>query len=195
MIWPYTSGNPVRRDRTLLHGWLPPDSWRLEQHEVDLPVPPAAALEAGFAVTLGEVPYVRSLFKLRGLPTVEGGTVGHFFGTPPFLVLEDDPGRERVVGVVGPFWQFGAGRAPADLPETPAQFRQATAAGRMAALANFRADPREGGCRLSTETWVSAPRTLDAAAFTAYWLTIGPFSAWIRRLVLQAARERVAKAP
>ena len=58
----------------------------------------------------------------------------------------------------------------------------------MAAIGNFRVEPRATGSRVWTETWVSAPRRAQAIAFTAYWLAIGPFSAWIRRLLLAAAK-------
>mgnify|MGYP003391044691 CR=1 FL=1 len=62
----------------------------------------------------------------------------------------------------------------------------------MAAVGNFRVEPGGSGARLWTETWaqVSGPRA--RIAFGAYWLAVGPFSAWIRRMFLRAARARAA---
>jgi hypothetical protein len=135
---------------------------------------------------------VRVLFNLRGLPTPAGGatTLLQFFSTWPFLLLEEEQGREVVGGVVGPFWQWRRGSHPRFVPDTPDRFREALAEGRMAALANFRADPVPGGARLWSETWVQAPALGQRAVFTAYWLSIGPFSAWIRRMFLRTARAR-----
>ena len=112
-----------------------------------------------------------------------------------FVLLEEEPGRELVAGVVGPFWQWRRGSRPRLVADTPGRFREALAEGRMAALASFRADPAPGGARLWTETWVHAPAPGQRAAFTAYWLAIGPFSAWIRRMFLHTARARAAPPP
>jgi hypothetical protein len=53
----------------------------------------------------------------------------------------------------------------------------------------------DGGSILSTETRVRATDARARAAFRAYWLVVGPFSALIRRrwlrAVARAARERV----
>ncbi len=191
MIWPYQHGS-VARDSARLDGWLPRSAWMLERHTIDVPLPPADALAGITGLRLRDLPMVRVLFRLRGLSAPAGGatTLLHFFSTWPFLLLDEERGREIVGGVVGPFWQYGFGSLPRFIPDTPGGFREALAEGRMAALANFRADPVPGGARLWTETWVHAPAPGQRAAFTAYWLNIGPFSAWIRRMFLRSARER-----
>jgi hypothetical protein len=193
MLWPYLSAPVVRPEPARLDGCLPPGAWRLEHHGVDVPAEPEAALAAALAVTLRDVPIVGALFAIRGLPHDERGAVGAFFSTPPFLVLDEERGRELVFGVVGPFWRWGHGRALGDVPRTPAEFRAALAGGRMAAIGNFRAERRPGGTRLWTETWVFAPGP-QRNAFLAYWTLIGPFSAWTRRLLLRAARRRASGA-
>jgi hypothetical protein len=125
---------------------------------------------------------------MRGIPHQAEMTRLQLFGSSPFLVLEEEAGRELVFGVVGPFWQLRRGHLPPRIPRTPDEFRAALAVGRMAAIGNFRVEPVAEGSRLWTETWVSTPALPQAIAFTAYWLLIGPFSAWIRRLFLRAAR-------
>jgi hypothetical protein len=127
---------------------------------------------------------------MRGLPFQGQMTIAEFFGTSPFLILEEEPGRELVFGVVGPFWQWRRGRLPPRIPRTPGEFAAALAEGRMAAVGNLRADPGPSGSTVWTETWVIAPAPAQTVAFTAYWLLIGPFSAWIRRLLLRAGRRR-----
>lgn len=123
---------------------------------------------------------------MRGIPFRAETTIRQFFGTSPFLILEEEPDREVVFGVVGPFWQLRRDRLPPHIPKTPDEFRRALSGGRMAAIGNFRAEPAETGSRVWTETWVSTPGRAQTIAFTTYWLLIGSFSAWIRRLLLRA---------
>lgn len=193
MPWPYGSG-PSRATPASIDRWLPPGARRLEHHSIDLPGEPGAALAAIEGVRLQDVPIVSALFALRRLPFQAEMTLLRFFGTSPFLVLEAAAGREMVFGVVGPFWQWRRGRRPGRVPATPDEFRAALADGCMAALGNFRVEPTAAGTRLWTETWVAAPRAGQKAAFLAYWLMVGPFSAWIRRLLLRAARRRALDA-
>jgi hypothetical protein len=188
--WPYSTG--PSRGAAVLDGWLPPGAWKLEHHSLDLSSDPEATLGAIEGVRLQDVPIVSLLFGLRGLPFEPEGTLGRFFTTSPFLMLGGERGQELVFGVVGPFWQWRRGKVPPRIPRTPEEFRAALAEGRMAAIGNFRAEPTPGGSRLWTETWVHAPRRSQRAFFTAYWLLVGPFSAWIRRLLLGAAQRRVA---
>lgn len=191
MIWPFQCGSGARGSARL-DGWLPQCAWMLEHHAIDVPASPADTLAGITGLRLRDLPMVRVLLKLRGLSTPADGatTLLQFFSTWPFLLLEEEQGREVVSGVVGPFWQYGYGSFPRFIPDSPGRFREALAEGRMAALANVRADPVPEGARLWTETWVHAPAPGQRAAFIAYWLNIGPFSAWIRRMFLRGALTR-----
>lgn len=195
MLWPFALGAPARTTPTRLDGWLPVSAWRLEHHGIDVAGEPGAVLDAATAVGLRDLPVVRALFTLRGLPHEPTTSLRAFFSTPPFVVLEEEAGRELVFGVVGPFWQWRRGSRPPRVPATPGEFRAALAEGRMAALGNFRVEPGAAGVRLWTETWVFAPGARQALPFTSYWLLVGPFSAWIRRLMLRAARRRALAGP
>lgn len=190
MLWPYPLGARARTSPALLDRWLPAGAWRLEHHAIEVAAAPAAVLAAVRAVRVGDVPAVRALFSLRGLPHEATGTLGQFFSTSPFLELQAEDGRELVFGVVGPFWAWRRGRVPPRVPASPDEFRAALAGGRMAAIGNFRVEPGPERVRLWTETWVFAPGARQRLPFVAYWLAIGPFSAWIRRLLLRAARRR-----
>lgn len=188
MPWPYSTG--PARGTSLLDAWLPRGAWRLEHHFIDVAAAAGDALDAVGGLRLRDVPAVGALFSLRGLPYRGEMSLREFFSTSPFLVLGEEASRELVFGVVGPFWQWRRGSVPLRVPGTPAEMRAALADGRMAAIGNFRADPAAGGSRLWTETWVYAPRPGQRALFTGYWLLVGPFSAWIRRIFLRAAARR-----
>jgi hypothetical protein len=195
MPWPYSASPRTSAGPALVDDWLPDGAWKLEHHALEMSVPPEVALAALADLRQGEIPIVRALMSMRGIPVGETRSLGEFFSTPPFVTLAEEPGRELVGGIAGPFWHFGRGRLPADLPSTPEAFRAALDGGRIAAIATFRADPLpSGGSRLWTETWAYAPARGDRRLFTAYWLLIGPFSAWIRRMFLTAARRRAVAA-
>ncbi|HEY6002036.1 MAG TPA: hypothetical protein VIV57_04115 [Anaeromyxobacter sp.] len=117
-------------------------------------------------------------------------TLRAFFSTPPFVLLEEEPGREIVAGVLLPS-RDGSGRR--SQPGTPAAFREALRRAPFAAVGTFRADVAPAGCGLWTETWARTSGPLAAAAFGAYWLAIGPWSAWIRRMFLRSARDRLLR--
>lgn len=165
----------------------------LEHHAIDLPVPAADAFAAATAVRVRDLPIMRVLFALRGRRVTASGadtTLTEFFSTAPFLLLEEEQGRELVSAVGG---SSGRGSCPPSIPLAPGEFHDALEEGRMTAVANFRVDPVPGGSRVWTETWAYAATPGRRAAFTAYWLAIGPFSAWIRRMVLRAGEARAKR--
>ncbi len=185
MLHPYFRKAP-ERERCGLDRWLGP-GWRLlERHELAVAAPRDAALAAVMGLRVRDLPVVRALLTLRGMRSSPGTTLREFFSTEPFVALEEEPGRELVAGVLVPARDPATGRRRR--PDTPAGFRDACAAAPAAAIANFRADPAGSGSRLWTETWVRTRGPLASAAFGAYWLAIGPWSAWIRRMFLRAAR-------
>lgn len=187
MLAPYARRLPPRPpcaiDRWLGPGWTP-----LERHELPVAASPDAALRALMSLRIRELAAVRALFALRRLPFSPEMTLREFFSTSPFVMLEEDPGRELVGGVLVPPRDAGAG-GRRRLPESASEFRRMLDAAPVAAIATFRSEPAEGGAHLWTETWVRATGTARPA-FAAYWLAIGPWSAWIRRLILGAARRR-----
>lgn len=199
MIWPYTAGRRKERAPALIDRWLPGGAFMLEHHGVDIAATPPRALAATTQLTLNALPFVRALFSLRGIPHSGEMTLREMFSTRPFLILGEDLGREVVFGVVGPFWEFRRGHVPSAIPRSPEEFREAMEAGRMAAIGNFRVEPAQNesigsaAVHVWTETWAWTPRPVPAALFTAYWLAIGPWSAWIRRMFLDEARRQAER--
>jgi hypothetical protein len=180
------------RESALITGWLRPQARRLQRHELFVAAAPDRAYNAVQGVPLRDMPLVRMLFMLRGISYRKEMTLRQFFSTWPFLILSEEPPREVVFGIAGPFVPR-ARRKGVDLPVTPGDFQAFSEEGCIRAVANFRVDPVKNGSRLSTETWVETFGPAAARRFNVYWFLIAPFSALIRREFLRAAR-RLAEA-
>ncbi len=189
MLYPYTR-TAAPRPASGIDAWTGP-GWRLvERHELQVEAPPEAALQALASTPLRELPAVTALFALRGLRFDREATLREFFSTRPFMLLAEEPGRELVFGVLSPAAEPDGSRR---WPATPAEFVHAAVRAPLGAVVNFRAEPAAGGTRLWTETSVRTSGTAAGLRFAAYWLAIGPWSAWMRRLFLRVARARAER--
>ena len=139
-----------------------------ERHRVAVAAPPERVDRALRELTLADVPLVRALFALRGLPR-RGRVVDVLAGLGQ--VLEDVPGEGLVLAVRGQFWHARGG----DDGSAPAE-----------AVADFRIG-RDG---LSTETRVHVEDRAARRRFRRYWLLVRPFSGLIRIRLLCAAKRR-----
>jgi len=124
----------------------------------------ARSLDDALAMPVAADPFVRLLFRLRGLPT--NGTIADLFGRMRFEELVRTE-NEVVFGAAGTPWRPGGGIRP---------FADARP-GTVRVAANFLID----GQRLSTETRIEAVDAAARRAFLRYWRVVGPFSALIRR--------------
>jgi hypothetical protein len=139
-----------------------------ERHRVRVDAPAERVDRALRELTLADVPVVRALFALRGLPR-QGRVLDVVAGLG--RVLEDVPGEGMVLALRGQLWRPRGGD-----DGSPA----------AAAVADFRID--RGG--LSTETRVHVEDAAARRKFGRYWLVVRPFSGLIRILVLRAAKRR-----
>ena len=156
---------------------LLPDYDVRERHTIELEAPPERVFDAVRATTLGEMPVVRALFRLRGLPASPDRRLLELEGFAP---VAEDPGRELVVGAVGKPWTPTGGlRRDVDV-RTFADEGYA----RMALNVHY------DGRTLSTETRVHCTDERSRARFRRYWLVIRPFSGLIRRAWLRAIARR-----
>ena len=144
----------------------------VERHEVALRAPPERALAAVREVTLAEMPVVRALFRLRGLPAGRASVYEQLLATG-FREVETAPGR-LLLGAFGRPWKLAERLLEAPAPD----------AARM--TLEFAAD----GERLVTETRVEIEDERARRAFGRYWLVVRPFSGLVRRLWLCAAARR-----
>ena len=179
-----------QRAPSLIDGWLSPQARLLERHELRIAAPPEQASEVIQQVTLADMPIMRALFMMRGIPHSKEMTLRQFFSTPPFLILQEEPPNEVVIGSTGRSWRLTGDRKRPGLPSTPEKFRTYAEEGSMRVIANVRAEAMESGSLISTETWVETFGSRARWLFRAYWLIVGPFSALIRREFLRATRRR-----
>lgn len=153
-----------------------------EVHEIVVDAAPEAAL----AATLGApaAPDVVSvLLRLRGLRAA--GSIEELMLVMGFELLAREA-DEVVLGASGKPWRPRAAIASFD----------DTSAGSVRMVANFLARPLpDGRTRLSTETRVAAVDDAARRAFRRYWRLIGPFSSFIRRRWLAAARRSLEARP
>lgn len=101
-----------------------------------------------------------------------------------FFLVAEDPGREVVVGML-----VCCGGAPR--PRSGEELMTVSGPGLAKAFMNFRVDEEPGSVvRLTTQTRVFATDTAARRRFAAYWRTIYPGSAFIRRMWLAAIKKR-----
>lgn len=148
-----------------------PDYEFVERHRIAIRAAPERIDRALRELRVEEVPGVRLLFALRGMPQ-RGRVLGVIGGLGS--VLEDVPGEGIVLGLRGQFWRrSGKGEGP-----------------QAQAVADFRVAPGA----LSTETRVHVADLSARRKFARYWWAIRPFSGLIRILILRAARRRAEAA-
>jgi hypothetical protein len=108
-----------------------------------------------------------------------------------FLLLENEPPRELVVGTV-----IAAPRAAREGGRLqPALFRRTLRPGVVLATMNFLVTPDEGGgSTVTTETRIYANSSSVLRQFGVYWRLIHPGSDIIRRMWLRAIARRAEQA-
>jgi hypothetical protein len=197
----------VARPRTQLDAVLP--AWQFdERHEIRIHAGPARVEQAARAVTAREIRLFRLLTWIRN-PRRPGRTQpANILAAPAdrpildvalgsgFMMLAEEPQRELVFGTLV-LVPEEVRRLPADEIQrlrqqlTPARFRALAEPGYAKAVMSFRlADEGGGWTRLVTETRVFATDDHARRRFAAYWRTIYPGSALIRRMWLRAIRVR-----
>jgi hypothetical protein len=104
-----------------------------------------------------------------------------------FVLIEEDPQHEVLVGTGGHFWSTGA----ASNVLTRDDFHNYREAGSARSVINFKVeDARNGWTRLTTETRVLGIDDSGRRKMAAYWRVIYPGSATIRRMMLKAIKAR-----
>ncbi len=167
-----------------------------ERRRTAVSASPERVYEAVRRLDISSSPTISWLFRLRRLPAV-------LSGRPPirlalnlegleqagFMVLEERPGEEVLLGIVGRFW-FPAG----DVQRvTKHEFRNFDRRGYAYAAWNFRIRPRRNGVVLTTETRVRCTTPRARRLFRIYWTLIGPFSGLIRREMLHLIKREAER--
>ena len=135
-------------------------------------------------------PFVRLLFRARGLRPPSGATPRDALASTGFSVLAERPGREIVFGIAGKFW---APREMANLePVTdPAGYKAFAVPGKAKGAMTFVIEPlADGRTLLKTETRVTCSDARARILFAAYWALIKIPSGLIRHDLLHALARR-----
>jgi hypothetical protein len=182
-----------------MDAWMP-DAPFSEFHALDVAAPPERAWPAVRALDLGRSPLVRTLFALRSLPALLTGqpkrgervlaTTMDTLLDSGFVLLQEAPPREIVLGLAGRFWTPAGGVVRI----APDEFRTFRRPGMAVAAWNFTVQPTPGGCRVATETRVRCTDARARRSFALYWRIVKPFSGLIRMEALRAIRRAAESA-
>jgi hypothetical protein len=103
-----------------------------------------------------------------------------------FVILDDIPGEELVIGVAGKFWRPDGGRC---LDLTADDFAAFSRPGYTKAAWNFRLRTESPECTvLATETRVKCFGRAALWKFRFYWNLVGPFSGLMRKAILKQVK-------
>ncbi len=157
-------------------------------HQIEVNASAPATFEAARNLDIGRSLPVTVLFAIRGIPQFLTGKARptrsvklENFLEAGFMVLEDRPPNEFVMGAVGKFWRLDGGfvhMAPSDFDS----FDQPGFA--KAALVFTVEETSSSRSLLTTETRVTCTDARSRRSFSRYWRAIGPFSGLIRHLML-----------
>ena len=174
----------------MLDSWLPEYQF-VERHSLRVTTPDLALWNAVKTLTAEEVGVLGALMAIRSLPAKLSGKRGKLYrkGTPILdaaVMLQEDPPREMVLGLVGQFWKLDGGpRVNVQNAEEFAAFREP---GFLRVAVNF--EISDG--MISTETRIQALDESARRKFRVYWMLIRPGSGWIRMAWLKAISRRSA---
>lgn len=173
----------------------------VEIHRIAVNASPAEAWEVARHFDGATIPWVRFLFDLRTLPerwrgqtpsAAESGLgvddiVSHGHG---FMLLDEHPGEEVVVGAVGQFWHV-------NIPfkdVLPKEFAALSEPGWGKVAWSIHVEPRQGGSWVTLELRVTATDDESWHKQTTYFHLIGPFSNLIRSSMMAHLEARLGKA-
>lgn len=162
---------PVRDALSVYH--------HVERHAVRVAASPEEALRAAREVRLGDVPAVRLLLRLRGLGGARGAALWDALQAAGFRPF----GQDTLVLVARP-WALRQGQRPVG------DFLNFAEPGWAKLAIDFRANPEGEQSRLLTETRVYLTDGAARRRFRLYWLVVRPFSGFLRRRWLAAAKRR-----
>ena len=156
----------------------------IETHEILINASATHIYSKLRTLNLGQSAVISWLLRLRGF-RIPFFSIAEFerFG---FATLAEVPNEEWLMGLVGQFWR-PTGNMQAISAENFAQFQRR---GFAKSVWSFHLSSASGNRTLvTTETRVLCLDGNSRRWFRLYWLLIAPFSAWIRRAMLQLLKE------
>ena len=167
-----------------------------ERHQITVHAPPDRAYAAVKSIDLLRIPVVAGLLALRGIPRIFSGDLplSRRLGFDQlveagFVVLDEIPGEEIVLGLVGQFWRPTAAfrRIAAE------EFVPFDEAGYAKAAQNFAVESHGSTSTLITETRVQFTDDDARRQFSRYWRFVGPFSGLIRTQILRRVQREAER--
>jgi hypothetical protein len=165
-----------------------------ERHALRVHAPPERAYAAARRLDMSGSLLVRALFGLRSLPALFSGKrlrADGGLGTSMdrllrngFVLLDERPPHEFVLGLAGRFWTPAGGIERIH----PAEFAVFDKPGMAVAAWNFTVLPTDEGSLVATETRVRCTDDDARRSFRRYWRVVRPFSGMIRMEALRAIR-------
>lgn len=166
----------------------------VEIHRIFVDAPAAEAWEAARHFDASSIVWVRALFDLRTLPdrlfghgeAAEESEDRHVGidqiaeRNEGFMVLEETPGREIVIGAVGRFWHLAIPFATVP----PERFRDFDEEGWGKVAWSIAVEPYGHGSTVALELRTTATDEASWRRLTRYFHLIGPFSHLIRGSVM-----------
>ena len=169
------------------------------RHAIWVGAHPSDVYQVARNADLGGPLLVRGLMGIRAVPAALAALVsGHrratqtnerSIGHLPFTLVDEIPGQEFVLGIMGRFWTPTGGV----IATTAEQFRHPPPAGMAFGIWNFRVTPSVAGTLLSTETRVRCGDSATLRQFLRYWRLIRFGSGLTRRSMLQDIRHKAEK--
>ena len=167
----------------LLDDYLP-EYDAVERHRAVIDLPQRELWEAFRRTDFSRSFWIRTLFRLRGLAVKQGIPMPMTFETLEcwrFKLLDEVEPEYMVIGLVGKFWTPTGHLQRID----KRSFLENSWEGFAKTAFSFEFEPLEDGSTVvATETRVQTTDERSRRAFLCYWRAIGPFSKWIRRLML-----------
>ena len=159
-------------------------------YEIRINAPPSVVYQCVLRSDFNKQWVVRLLMTIRTgkrLPRnrVPGDLPQRLEGTD-FVILDDVPGEELVIGVAGKFWRPDGGRC---LDLTVGDFGGFARTGYAKVAWNFRLRTESPKCTvLSTETRIKCFGRAALWKFRFYWSLVGPPSGLIRKAILKQVK-------
>jgi hypothetical protein len=181
----------------LIDEWMP-TYHAVERHQVRIAAPRERVWNTVRRMEFGRPWVIRALMAVRTLPArlagrgrktgdEEGDDGAGGLLRAGFVLLDERPGEELLIGVAGKFWRPSGNivRVSAD------EIRAFTRPGFAVATWNFALAEEGTHTVLSTETRVRCTDEASRRSFLRYWRIVGPFSALIRVELLKSIRRAV----
>jgi len=157
-----------------------------EYHQIEIRGDRRKVYQTVRSVDFSDSIIIRTLFRLRGLPTASTNLDGLL--QVGFLLVDENPPEELVLGLVGKFWTHRAQILKLDVFQY-AEFNQKGYAKLAWNFAVQKSAP--GTVKLSTETRIVCTDDHSRSRFKLYWTLIGKFSGLTRKEMLRVVKRRV----